>query len=159
MSARPLYRHTQRGWTLLLAAALGAAFVLIVVFVLPPAGAEPLPGWVVALIVGAPLLTLLAFGSLTVSIGDGALAWHFGLGWPRKSLPLTEIVAVQPTRTRFFEGWGIRLTRRGWLYNVSGFDAVLLTRRDGKTLMLGTDEPRALAAAIERARAARTSPP
>ena len=150
MSARPLYHHTQFGWAIVLAAALGALLAFVLVFVLPPAGSEPLPGWLLLLIVGAPLLTLMAFGSLTVSIADGALAWRFGLGWPRKSLPLAEIAAAEPTRTRFIEGWGIHFTRRGWLYNVSGFDAVLVTRRDGKTLMIGTDEPRELTGTLRR---------
>jgi hypothetical protein len=159
VSARPLYSHTQRGWALILAAALGALFAFVLVFVLPPAAAEPLPGWLPALIIGAPGLTLLAFGSLTVTIAEGQLTWRFGLGWPRKSLPLAEITLAEPTRTRFIEGWGIHLTRRGWLYNVSGFDAVLLTRRDGKSVLIGTDEPRALVAALERARAARPAQP
>ena len=50
-------------------------------------------------------------------------------------------------------GWGLRRTRRGWLYNVSGFDAVLLRLTNGRSVMVGTDEPRRLKTAIERAQA------
>jgi hypothetical protein len=78
---------------------------------------------------------------------------RFGFGWPRKTLPLKGIAAVEVTRTTFLEGWGLRRTRRGWLYNVSGFDAVLLRLADGRSMMVGTDEPRRLKAAIERAQA------
>ena len=42
-------------------------------------------------------------------------------------------------------------TRRGWLYNVAGYDAVLIRRSDGTSLLLGSDEPRRLKSAIERA--------
>jgi hypothetical protein len=39
------------------------------------------------------------------------------------------------------------------LYNVSGFDAVLLRLANGRSMMVGTDEPRRLKAAIEHAQA------
>jgi hypothetical protein len=45
---------------------------------------------------------------------------------------LAEIVGCEPIRIRWWYGWGIHLTPYGWLYNVSGFDAVAITLRDGK---------------------------
>jgi hypothetical protein len=66
-------------------------------------------------------------------------------------VPLADLAAVEVTRTRFWDGWGVHRTRRGWLYNVSGFDAVLVRRKDGKAFLVGTDEPRKLKAALERA--------
>lgn len=152
MSPRPRYAHTQIGWATLIAAVLGAVIGLVALHLTPGSAA---PDWMAWLIVALMLATALGFGSLNVCVNRDSLQWRFGLGWPRKSLALSEIAAAAPTRTRFIEGWGIHLTRRGWLYNVSGFDAVLITRHDGKTLMIGSDEPRALAAAIERARAGR----
>jgi hypothetical protein len=91
------------------------------------------------------------WSSLTIRIEDDALRLQFGLGWPRKTVALEDIDAVEVTRTTFWEGWGVHRTRRGWLYNVSGYDAVLLRRRDGSSLLIGSDEPRRLKAAIERA--------
>ena len=93
------------------------------------------------------------WGALTVRIEGEDLQVRFGLGWPRKTVRLAEIAVVEVTRTTFMEGWGVRRTRRGWLYNVSGFDAVLLRLTNGRTLMVGTDEPRRLKTAIERAQA------
>jgi hypothetical protein len=69
----------------------------------------------------------------------------------RKELSLSDIRSVEVTRTRFWEGWGVHKTSRGWLYNVSGFDALLITLYDGKTILLGTDEPEVLRAAILKA--------
>jgi hypothetical protein len=66
-------------------------------------------------------------------------------------VPLADITRVAPTRTTFLEGWGIHRTRRGWLYNLAGRDAVHIVRADGREFMLGTDEPRRLVAALERA--------
>jgi hypothetical protein len=91
------------------------------------------------------------FSSLTVRVQDDALSLHFGLGVPRKTWPLAGVESVAVTRTRFWDGWGVHRTRRGWLYNVSGFDAVLVKLASGKSVLVGTDEPRKLKAAIERA--------
>lgn len=107
-----------------------------------------------ALLIAAPLLALafVAFDGLTVRITADELTWRFGhLGFPRGQVKLADITEVSVTRTSFWEGWGIRWTRRGMLYNVSGFDAVLLRRRGGKPVMLGTDEPRRLKAALDAA--------
>jgi hypothetical protein len=93
----------------------------------------------------------LAFSSLTIRAGDGQLRWHFGPGLVRKSVPLAEIAAAEPTTTTWMDGWGIHLTRRGWLYNVAGHNAVLVTTHDGKQFQLGTDEPAALVQAIRAA--------
>jgi hypothetical protein len=85
------------------------------------------------------------FRSLTVEISETELRWHFGSGWPRKRVPLSEIASAEPIRTSFVKGWGIHYTRRGWLYNASGFGAVAVRLRNGKQFCLGTDEPEKLA--------------
>ena len=48
-------------------------------------------------------------------------------------------------------GFGIRYVFDGWMWNVSGLDAVQLTLPDGKHFRIGTDEPKALEAAINQA--------
>ena len=85
--------------------------------------------------------------SATVA-GSHRRGFWFGPGVIRKRIPLDEIADVEATRTTFWQGWGIHWTTRGWLYNISGFDAVLVRLRTGKSLLVGTDEPEALANAI-----------
>ena len=51
-----------------------------------------------------------------------------------------DIDRIEPTRTSWLEGWGLRWTRHGMLYNAEGFDAVRIVRRDGKALRIGTDD-------------------
>lgn len=148
----PEYEHTQAGWTVRIAF-LAAAALFVFLMAMPELSRTTAPRLV--LIVGAALAALIgwAWGSLTVCIQDGQLHLRFGPGWPRKTVPLAEIAAAEVTRTTLLDGWGIHRTRRGWVYNVSGFDAVLLRLTNGKTLLLGTDEPRQLQAAIEHAQA------
>ena len=150
--SRPLYEHTQAGWPMRIAF-VAASVMLIVLAVVPELSQDPAPPLV--LLAGAVFSAVIGWtwGALTVRIQDDQLHVRFGLGWPRKTLPLTEIAAVEVTRTTFLEGWGLRRTRRGWLYNVSGFDAVLLRLTNGRSMMVGTDEPRRLKTVIERAQA------
>jgi hypothetical protein len=143
------YRHTQTGWPIRAGFGVGAAGLLVMTAFAP--FDQPLPR--AGLLAGAVLCIVLAlvWSRLTVRIDDGRLHWAFGPGWPRFSLPLADIASAESTRTTFWQGWGIHRTRAGWLYNVAGYDAVRIRRKDGKQLLLGTDEPRKLAAAIERA--------
>jgi hypothetical protein len=144
---RPVYERRQTGVLMRVSFAVGAA-VLLALYATQPEEQR-------VLLIVAPLLLLvfLAFDGLTIRIVGGELRWTFGhLGFPRGRVALADIAEAAATRTTFLDGWGIRHTRRGWLYNVSGFDAVLIRKTDGKTFLLGTDEPRKLVAAIESAK-------
>ena len=88
------------------------------------------------------------FHSLTIEVDDSELHWRFGSGLIQKRVALDMIVSAQPVRTNVLEGWGIHLSRFGWLYNVSGFDAVAIRMKNGQHFALGTDEPEALAARL-----------
>ena len=66
-------------------------------------------------------------------------------------MSLSEIQEAEATRSSFFCGWGIHLTPRGWLYNVSSFQAVAVRLKSGKGFLLGTDEPEQLLAALRHA--------
>jgi hypothetical protein len=111
----------------------------------------PAPPFVLPMVLAVFVICAYMFSSLTIQVTSRALHWCFGPGMFRKELALTDIRSVEVTRTRLLEGWGVHKTSRGWLYNVSGFDALLITVHDGKTILLGTDEPEVLRAAILKA--------
>jgi hypothetical protein len=94
------------------------------------------------------LVSLLLFYRLTITIEDETLCASFGVGIIRKRLRLTAVVGCEPIRIRWWYGWGIHLTPYGWLYNVSGLNAVVITLRDGRKFALGTDDPHGLMEAI-----------
>jgi hypothetical protein len=135
---------------------LASGGIVLLFFGIAAPGSEPAAARV-AMIVGGMLMAVIGYwmSMLTISIDRSRVSWHFGLGWPRKSIALNDIESVEATRTRFWDGWGIRWTKRGWLYNVAGYDAVLIRRRTDKALLLGSDEVRKLAHALERALTAR----
>ena len=137
-----VYEHTQIGhviiWSLL-AIILIASSGLI--------GNHALPVLILLLL----LVCLVLFYKLKITIQNETLCASFGPGIIRKRVRLAEIVGCEPIRIRWWYGWGIHLTPRGWLYNVSGFDAVAITLRDGGKFALGTDDPNGLAAALREA--------
>ncbi len=132
------YKHTQRG-TVILAVTLGLAALFLA---LGLAGIKPLCFSALFLLVCAWL-----FHSLTIEIAGRELCWRFGPGLIRKVVQLDEIISATPQSTG--PSWGIHWSPRlGWLYNVSGYDAVLITLRSGKKFALGTDEPQILVARL-----------
>ena len=102
-------------------------------------------------VAGLMVIIAVLFSSLTVEVGDGELRFHFGPGFWRKRFPLDEITGATPTQSSWWEGWGIRFTPRGMLYNVSGTNAVEIELPSGKRFRIGTDEPEALVQAVRTA--------
>jgi hypothetical protein len=137
------YRHTQIGWVLLATLAVGAALVAL---------AATRTGW------DGPALPVLAFlglvavlfCTLTVEIRGEDLQLFFGPGLIRRRFSRSEIFGVESVRNPWHYGWGIRFTPYGWLFNVSGLDAVEISLHSGKRARIGTDEPKELEAAIRR---------
>lgn len=146
-----MYEHRQQSrlmmMLLLMVAVMPIAILLGEGRRLLPFGARITMAAAAAAIVGCALV----FSSITVRVASGRLAWFFGPGVLRKEVALDAVAEVTPTTTTFLDGWGVHYTRRGWLYNVAGRDAVLVTMRDGKRFLLGTDEPQVLAQAIREA--------
>jgi hypothetical protein len=107
-------------------------------------------GWSTPASVVLTMLIAVAmlFCTLTVRIGGGEIECRFGPGLISKHIPLAAVRGARPVRTEWYQGWGIRLTSDGWLFNVSGLDAVEVELADGKRIRIGTDEPQTLAAAI-----------
>jgi drug/metabolite transporter superfamily protein YnfA len=148
MEEAPMVRYQHRQFaTAIVASLVGmAALCAILGVYLPPQGRG------VAAFGGLFLLFALLFYSLTVEVTGESLHWWFGPGIISKKVALSSILGAEATATKVIEGWGIHLTGRGWLYNVSGFGAVLVTQKDGKRFLIGSDEPERLAEAINAAR-------
>ena len=132
------YEHTQIGhviiWSLLA--------IIVIWIALSPHREPPL---IISIIL---LVCLFLFYKLRITIDDETLCASFGPGIIRKRVRLEEIVGCEPIRIRWSYGWGIHLTPYGWLYNVSGLDAVAIALRNGRKFALGTDDPHGLTTAV-----------
>jgi hypothetical protein len=142
------YEHTQHSRGLLLLNCV-VALVPIALLVTGVLARTPTPVQLTLLAVTVLSLGLaVAFSSLTVTVRDGQFSGWFGPGVIKRTVPLSAIAHVEPVTTTIWNGWGIHLTARGWLYNIAGRKAVFVTMRDGKRFLVGTDEPERLTAAL-----------
>src|SRR3990167_5375 len=149
------YKHTQIGYLMLV-----VTFAVLVFFACAyiTARAEPLSyysgtNFLITAIMVLILFTIASFTTLTTSIDKNCLQIKFGYGIFRKKFLLSEIVSTKQVKNHWYYGWGIRLWlgAKMWVYNVSGFDAVEITMRNGKIYRIGTDTPSELEAAIKQA--------
>ena len=146
------YKHTQVGYVT--GGVLLAALPLIYFAFMVEDGELGAFGYAV---LGAFGVLAVVFSSLTVQVTDRELVFYFGPGFWTRRFALHDIISVKVVRNSPLYGWGIRYTHHGWLYNVSGFQAVELTIRGEGQIRIGTDEPEALKRVLEEAQA--PSPP
>jgi hypothetical protein len=138
------YRHSQSGTVTIVTVGAAAAAITLSVFL------RVLPA-IHLVFAGLLLACLQVLGSLTVEVGQGAVRLHFGHGVVRREFRVGQIRRVAVVRNRWYTGWGIHRLQSGWLYNVSGLDAVEIELGSGEVNRIGTDEPQELAAAIREA--------
>ena len=137
------YEHQQHAtWMYWLAIVLIGSFMLI-------AHAQPAASLGLTIATVAIAASFLIGSRMRTSVDGDEVRWAFGWGWPGASIPLVQIASVEIVQTNLLEGWGIHWTIwHGWVWNISGFQAVQLTRSDGSRVTLGTDDPEGLYDAI-----------
>ena len=121
-----LYKHTQIGYLMLV-----ITLVVLVLFAwLQITARAETPSYdsgtnfAITAIMALILFILISFSTLTVLIDEQFLKIRFGWGIFRKNFPC--------------------------IFNVSGFDAIELTMKNGIIYRIGTDEPEKLEAAIKQ---------
>ncbi len=109
----------------------------------------PLTSLLVMLAVAAGMILLFVVLELVIEVRSDVLYVRF---WPvRKQIPYDEITRCEARTYRpilEYGGWGIRWGWKGWAYNVSGKEGVQLELKSGRRLLLGSQRPGELAAAI-----------
>jgi len=130
----------------------GAVAITLIVGSAAFAGWDPIVFAIVTPVLVVLAVVLVLFSSLTVVVDDEVLRIAFGPGIVRYAWPLDRIQTWQAVRNPVWYGWGIHLTPNGWLYNVSGSEAVEVVFSDGRRRRIGTDDPEGLMAALEAAR-------
>ncbi len=136
------YSHTQRAplWLVL----LGAAAVMLVSAV--GVGRQDASTAVIVGIASAVMLLFaFSFAHLRVSDDGDHLRIQYGpLPLFGRSIACSHITSVEPARATLMDGWGIHWgPRRGWIYNLWGFDCVAI-QMASSTVRIGTDDPAGL---------------
>ncbi len=104
------------------------------------------------------ILLLFVLAKLVVDVDDQAIHVSFHYLWPTRHIPLNDVARAHATEYSplvDYGGWGVRLSWRGWAFNVSGAEGVLVETRGGKRIMIGSRRAKELEAAIAGAIAER----
>ncbi len=141
------YNHVQPGTTVRWILLGMLLFFALFATTLWATGVEDAAGMLLPCV---PLLLLFPlFHSLGVHVTRDEIRLRFGIGLIRKRIPLEDVRETALVENHWWNGWGIKKIRHGWLYNVSGFQAVELRTMRGRVYRIGSDEPRALKAAVD----------
>lgn len=97
------------------------------------------------------LICLLIFYKLTISIDSTHLSFSLGVGLVSRKYLIADIKSCKPVKNDPFYGIGIRLIPNGWLYNVSGLQAIELTFINRKSkIRIGTNQPEEIASTVNK---------
>ncbi|WP_336361160.1 hypothetical protein [Haladaptatus sp. ZSTT2] len=152
MTDSPVYfRETQRFrqpwlWAILI-------FVSLILFWAALAEAESVFQRVLFGALGLVFLLFFAVLGLRTEVReDGIHLKFFPLHLSERHISANELTGFDAREYRplaEYGGWGIRRGRNGWAYNVRGTAGVELRYR-GKTLLVGTQQPREFIEALDR---------
>ncbi len=110
--------------------------------------------WLYALAAFVLMILLAAVtASQTTRVTPEAVEVRFGVLY-RTSIPIADLVqaeAVAYRPIREYGGWGIRGFGRRRALNMRGDRGVLLHKKDGSTILIGSQKPRELLAALGQA--------
>ncbi len=95
------------------------------------------------------LVLIPLFYCLTVEADNEYVSVKFGIGLIKTKFERADIESCKPVRNKWYYGWGVRRLDRGWMYNISGLDAVEIHMKNGKVYRIGTDEPEELCKSIQ----------
>ena len=149
-----VYKHRQKGGLVLYLTGFFtslyiAAFCYVIGMANVPGAVFILP--VLLLVIAVFIWSTLLMSSMTVTVDNEFVRVVFGSHAFFKKFALKDITACKPVKNDFWNNWGIRMCGSGWLYSVAGFDAVEITFVSGRQNRIGTDQPRELAEAIQKA--------
>lgn len=110
--------------------------------------------WLLAvLLLSILLLAGILSLRLTTTVTPAEVSLRLGFLF-RTRIPVSEILdaeALVYRPIRDYGGWGLRGSRGNRAWNMRGDRGVLLTRSDGRKVLIGSQKPRELLEALERA--------
>lgn len=144
------YNKTQTGW--LIIGLMSSIIFLIILMYIFQWGNEPIPLLAFAGLLTLFILLLFLFYQLTVRLDGPILHVIYGLGIIHYRFTIDELESAKKIKTPWYYGFGIRITPKGMLYNISGPKAVEIKfTRNGKnkTILVGSPDPDRLKQALE----------
>lgn len=143
------YEKTQIGWIMIYV--FGILLALLISSRMIFWETTKLPDSFLIVAVAILVLFLLMFYQLKIKIDETAIHVIFGIGLIKIRIRPQEISNLESLKVPWWYGWGIRLTPKGWLYNVHGNKAVYFNYTSAgkaKRVLLGTEDSENLIKAL-----------
>lgn len=115
------------------------------------AGSEPLTFTPFILLSLLFSFLILLFYKLTITIEKGKLTFIYGIGLIKITKKIDTINSIEELKTPWYWGLGIRMTPKGWLYNIQSRETLEINyTKDGKkaNLLIGSNQRGELKASI-----------
>jgi hypothetical protein len=124
-------RRTQIGWVIIVV----ALFVEILAFY------QQITGTAFIILTTGMILMVLLFGTLTINVTNEFIGFYMGIGLIRGKYRFSDIAYCRPL-SYIPLGWGIRFRPGVILFNVSGYKAIEIKRKNKNTnIWIGTSNP------------------
>jgi hypothetical protein len=128
-----------------------SVFILTVIFLFLGGLDNPTERLVFVIVPLTFFICLLIFYKLTISIDSTTLSFRMGLGFVRRKYPISDIESCSPVKNSMMYGIGIRKIPGGWLYNVTGLDAIEITFKSSNSVIrIGTDKAEEISGIISK---------
>lgn len=135
------YRKAQKG--IVLTAVLVIIPLCLLYFSYAKTGSKPLPIFVAVIISILFFGLALLFYKLSITIDKEKITASFGIGLLKRTMLLEEIDlnTIEKITSNLLTGIGIRITSKGWLWNVKIGDAIYFQNKNKtQTFLVGTDD-------------------
>lgn len=145
------YEETQYGTY------VNLVIILLLVFILLSYvfkwGNNPLPQTIFFFMEGLFVFIYSMFYKMTTVIENREIKIAYGIGMIRIRIRPEKIINVEKFKVPWYWGMGIRITPKGLLYSINGFQTVIIKyiiKGKERTTLIGTQDPDDLKSAIER---------
>jgi hypothetical protein len=129
----------------------------IAVWVLLATPEAPRSASIAVVLVAVAVCALIALAHLETTVTADAVIVRFHGLWTTRRITLDDVAEYAPMRYTMWDsgGWGIHFGLAGLTYNVSGNDGIHFRLTRGSQVLVGTQRPAELTAAIAKAMGAR----
>lgn len=95
------------------------------------------------------LICLLTFYRIVIEVTENQISFKLGIGLFKKTYQINDLTSCTPVRCSLLNGFGIRRIANGWLYNISGLDAIELRFEDKRNIIqIGTNKSDEIASLV-----------
>jgi len=142
-------------WLFILEPVVFIIFILLLLFYLGKEHTQPLPTVVIVAILTVPIAVTFLFwmSKLETQVrSDGLyiLFFPFHINFKKFAFEdISEYYAREYRPLLEYGGWGIRYSFSGKAYNISGKKGLQIIFKNGKRLLIGSQKPQELVAAID----------